>query len=420
MDMLAACAAMDMLAAYAAWDILVPMNETIRLSVAAYAERAKQFEQAGENQAALRLYLIATQLQMLLVNPGDAAACFQLGLTFGQTGEDLQAQSAFRAALLLQPAHAEAWNNFGVLADCSAALRHAVRLAPHRADYHTNLAHLLLADGELAEGFGEWEWRTPSPQRDFTQPRWDGSPYPGKTLLIHAEQGFGDCIQFCRYLPAAARRGGRMIVEMRPPLAGLIGRLEGVAEVIPWGATLPPFDLHLPLPSLARLFHGETIPSPYLSADPVRVAAWQAKISAPGQRRVGLVWAGNPQGADRRRSIPFPAIAGLVQSVPEIAFFGLQRDAAQECAGLVQLGHEIGDFDDLAAALASLDLLISVDTAAAHLAGALGYATWVLLHRGHDWRWRGPWYPRARLFRQETQGDWGSLLERVAGDLRRP
>jgi len=397
------------------------MDERQRLSVADYAARAKEYEQAGDNQAAMRSYLIATHLQMLLLNPGNAAAsfepCFELGLTLGRAGEDDRAQAAFRAALAIRPGHAKGWANFGVLTDDCTALRRAVRVAPDNADFHTNLAHALLNQGHFAEGFREWEWRAPSPPRDFSQPRWDGRPYPGRTLLIHAEQGFGDCIQFSRYLPRAARLGGRLVVEMRPPLAGPIARLDGVAEVVPWGEKLPPFDLHLPLPSLANLFHGEETAAPYLAADPARVASWRDRVAAPGRRKVGLVWAGNPDGHDKRRALPFPPIEALVRALPDIAFFSLQREGNDICEGLTALGPAIGDFDDLAAALASLDLLISVDTAAAHMAGALGHEVWVLLRAGHDWRWRGDWYPRARLYRQDKEGDWTRVLAKVTEDL---
>jgi hypothetical protein len=395
------------------------MDEKTRPTVAAYAEQAKEYEQAGDVQAAMRSYLIATHLQMLILNPGDASVCFQLGLAFSQNGEDHHAQAAFKAALVLVPSHAEAWNNLGVLTDRSAALHHAVRLVPGRADYHTNLAHTLLAEGSYQEGFREWEWRTPSPQRDFAQPRWDGSPFPGKTLLIHAEQGFGDTIQFSRFIPDAVRLGGRVIVEMRPPLSGLLRRLDEAAEITEWGAPLPSFDLHLPLPSLARFFHRQTVARPYLAADPARVAKWQRRLPVDGRKKVGLVWACNPEAADQRRSIPFPAIARLMRSLPQIAFFSLQREGAQECDGLTQWGPEIADFDDLAGALAALDLLICVDTAAAHLAGALGFETWVLLRRTHDWRWRDRWYQRTRLFVQQTEGDWVQVLIRVAQNLGR-
>jgi hypothetical protein len=392
------------------------MDENSRPTVAAYAELAKRHEQAGDVRAAMRSYLIATHLQMLLLNPNDAAACFQLGLSFSQAGEDRHAQAAFEAALVLQPTHAEAWNNFGVLTDRVAALRRAVVLAPGRADYHTNLAHTLLSAGQFAEGFREWEWRAALPKRDFAQPRWDGMPYPGKTLLIHAEQGYGDCIQFARFLPQAAHLGGRLIVEIRPPLAGALGRMEGVAEIIPWGAPLPPFDLHLPLPSLAKLFHAEPPSIPYLTADPAR----SFPLRATEKRKVGLVWACNPGAPDQRRSIPFDSIAALVARCPDIAFFSLQREGERICEGLTPLGGRIGDFDDLAAALLSLDLLISVDTAAAHMAGALGRDLWVLLPHAADWRWRPEWYPAARRYRQDRPGDWNSVLDRVAEDLGQP
>lgn len=397
------------------------MDDRQRPSVADYAAQAKRYEQAGDTQAAMRSYLIASHLQMLLLNSGEAGAgfdsCFQLGLAFSQAGEEDRAQAAFKAALVLRPRHAESWANFGTVADHAEALRRAVQIAPDRADFHTNLAHALLDSGQFAEGFREWEWRVPSPPRHFAQPRWDGAPYPGKTLLVHAEQGFGDCIQFGRYLPLAARLGGRLVVEMRPPLIGPFARLGGLAEVVPWGARLPPFDLHLPLPSLARLFHGQPAPAAYLAADPARTEVWRGRLAAPGRHRVGLVWACNPEAPDQRRSVPFALIEGLVRAHPDIAFFGLQREGNDQCGGMTALGSAIGDFDDLAAALASLDLLISVDTAAAHLAGALGHDVWVLLRAGHDWRWRGEWYPRAKPYRQEEEGDWSGALARVTEDL---
>jgi len=401
------------------------MDERQNLSVADYAARAKEYEQAGDAQAAMRSYLIATRLQALQLNPGDGAACFELGLTLGQTGNDDQARAAFKAALLVRPGHAESWANFGVLSDNSSALRRAVRVAPNRADFHTNLAHALLHEGRFAEGFREWEWRRPSPPRDFSQPRWDGAPYPSKTLLIHAEQGFGDCIQFGRYLPLAAqlggKLGGKLVVEMRPPLAGPIARLlDGIAEIVPWGTPLPPFDLHLPLPSLANLFHGQATPSPYLSADPARIEAWRERLDMPGRRKIGLVWACNPGAADQRRSAPFPLIEKLVRDHPTIAFFGLQREGNERCAGMTPLGPQIKDFEDFAAILASLDLLVSVDTAAAHLAGALGRETWVLLREKPDWRWLGDWYPNTRLYRQDKEGDWAGVLARVTEDLNHP
>ena len=412
---------MGVLAADPACAILAPMNdigdERQRHSVADYAAQAKRYEQSGDVQAAMRSYLIATHLQMLLLNSNDAAACFQLGMMFGQAGEEDRAQAAFKAALVLEPRHAEAWANFGVLRGESAPLRHAVSLAPGRAEFHTNLAHALLGEGRLAEGFHEWEWRQPSPPRTFAQPRWDGGAYAGKTLLIHAEQGFGDCILFGRYLPLAAQLGGKLLIEMRAPLAGPIARLAADAEIVLWGAPLPPFDLHLPLPSLAHLFHGRETPSPYLSADPARIEAWRDRLTAPGRRRVGLVWACNPNAAEQRRSIPFPLIEKLIADHPGIAFFGLQREGNDRCEGMTPLGPDIGDFEDFAAILASLDLVISVDTAAAHLAGALGRAAWIPLREKPDWRWRGDWYPSAKLYRQDKDGDWAGVLAKVSEDL---
>jgi tetratricopeptide (TPR) repeat protein len=398
-------------------------------SVRRYAELAKLQEQAGLADSALANYLTATLLQATELAPHDAASWLQLGLALHRQHRSDRARAAFRAASLLRPAMAEAHNNLGGLAEGEAAiapLRRAVTLAPASADYHTNLAHALLAAGHLAEGFREWEWRTPSPRRDFAQPRWQGQRLNGQTLLVHAEQGYGDSIQFSRYLEAAAAMGGRLVVETRAPLAGLLRRLPAVGELVLWGDPLPPFDWQIPMPSLAALFPPPPWQGPYLSADPAKSADWRRAVAArdDGRRRIGLVWSGNPRGHDPLRAMPFDIIADWAATMPQIQFFGLQRELPEQASGaIIQLGAGIADFDDLAGAVTAMDLLISVDTAAAHLAAALGRPVWPLLHNAADWRWWGPtpdasiWYPSARLFRQDQPGDWAGVLRQVGAAL---
>lgn len=399
-------------------------------SVALYAALAQAQQQAGQSEAALRSYMLATLLQAAQLVPLDGRNWMQLGLAFHQQGREDYAWAAFRAALLVQPLMAEAYNNLGSLSQGEFALtqqRRALRLVPHHAAFHSNLAHALLGLGHWQEGFREWEWRTPSPPRDFTAPRWQGQDFAGQTLLVHAEQGYGDSLQFARFLPLVIARGGRVILESRQPQIALLQRIAGLADIIAWGDELPPFDWQISLPSLASLFPPPP-PSPYLSADPEKSRKWReilAEARPKGRgRRIGLVWAGNPRGHDPRRAIDYQMIAKLVASLPDDHFVGLQRELTGLETEFPQLGAQIDDFDALAAVMVELDLVISVDTAAAHLAGALGREVIVLLHHAADWRWWGAaedtsfWYPSARLYRQRRQGDWLDVIERLAGDLR--
>lgn len=401
------------------------------------------YQALGQPERAMQALVIATCLQGVQIHPDDVQGWFQLGVTLAQAGRHRGAVWAFRLALTLQPAFDEILNNLGISLqnlflpeEAVRAHRRAVARTPGNAGHHCNLAHALLSAGHLAEGFAEWEWRPLSPPRGFTQPRWDGTSFAGKTLLAHAEQGYGDVIQFCRYLPEAARRGGRLIVECRTPLAGLLRRMPGVFEVIEWGSPLPDFDLETPIPSLARALRidagdlAATDGSPYLDADPGRLAAWRARLAGKGDDgalKVGLVWAGNAAGHDPKRAVPADLLAGLGR-IPEITLYNLQREGGETVGkgnclpDMIDLGSEITDFDDLAAILSELDLLISVDTAAAHLAGALGRPVWTLLHSSPDWRWlpgpdRTAWYPSMRLYRQTTSGDWPAVIARLGADL---
>lgn len=364
------------------------------------------------------------------------------------TGRPEEAAASLRAALALSPADASALVALGTVEQAQlrtrqaeTAWRRAMIADPEDPNAHMNLAWALLIDGRYREGWPEFEWRWrrrdfTSPQRGFTQPLWDGAPLDGRTILLHAEQGHGDTIQCLRYVPLVAARGGRVILECSAVLRALLGDLGGIAEYIPTGQPLPPFDLHCPLMSLPLAFGTtvETIPFPasYLRADPARTARWRSRMmpdgGAPGLR-VGILWAGNPGfKGDRDRSPRLAALAPIL-GVPGVRFYGLQmgdgrRDMETVALppGFVDLGGEIADFGDTAAIMANLDLVITSCTAPAHLAGALGVPTWVLLTFAPDWRWLlhredSPWYASVRLFRQQRRGDWPGVVDRVRAEL---
>jgi hypothetical protein len=255
-----------------------------------------------------------------------------------------------------------------------------------------------------------------------------------KTVLLHAEQGFGDTIQFARYVPLLAATGAKVVLEVQSELTALMARLDGGAEIIGRGEALPPFDVHCPLGSLPLALRTEpdTVPAeiPYLSADDASLAKWSARIGALARPRIAIAWSGNADHFnDRNRSIPFARLAPLF-SIPA-RFVSIQRDVRSQDAGklaaetrVTHLGGELADFTDTAAAIALSDLVISADTAVAHLAGAMGRPLWVLIPFQPDWRWTldgetSPWYPTARLFRQTSLGDWDGVIARVAAELGR-
>jgi hypothetical protein len=269
---------------------------------------------------------------------------------------------------------------------------------------------------------------------EFAEPPWDGRPLEGRTLLLHAEQGFGDAIQFIRYLPLAAERGGRIIIECQAQLQRLFQINAGGSQIVASGQPMPDFDSHCPLLSLPWVF-GTTLASvpdivPYLRADAENVGSWRQRLAEHSQVvKVGLVWSGNPAHKnDRCRSMTLARLAPLAQT-RGVRFFSLQKgEAATEARTpppgmeLIDWTEELTDFADTAALIAHLDLVIAVDTAVAHLAGAMGKPVWTLLPFVPDWRWLleredSPWYPSMRLFRQPFWGDWDSVIERVADEL---
>lgn len=313
------------------------------------------------------------------------------------------------------------------LAECNAVLA----LYPDHAEAHWNRSLLLLLTGRYEEGWDEYEWRWrkrrfTSPLREFGVPQWGGERLSGRRILIHAEQGFGDTIQFCRYLPLVAGQGAEVVFECHQPLVNLMKSLPGNIQVIPFGTLLPSVDLHCPLLSLPRIFGTTpaTIPAliPYLSPPPRHLLFWEDLLAAQDGLKIGLCWKGKPY-PDPGRSCPAELLAPL-GTVPGVTFYSLQVEHEQNrfpfsCNGFAPL---LLDFSDSAALVAQLDLVITIDTAVAHLAGALGRNTWAMLPYAPDWRWglqgdSTPWYPKMRLFRQREANGWEDLVKSVADVL---
>jgi tetratricopeptide (TPR) repeat protein len=387
--------------------------------------------------------------QALTARPAYAEAASNLGSALRAQGRLTEAEAALVDALRLRPAYATALANLGLVLqeqgrwrEALSAFDRSLAADPRHPAARGNRAMLLLLLGRLEEGFAEyeWRWRMPgfaTPPRDFAAPAWDGAPLDGATLLVHAEQGLGSAIQFVRYLAPAAARGARVVLECQPPLLRLFRQSLAtgggpIAQLIAKGDPLPAFDRHLPLMSLPHALGTtlDTVPAavPYLRADDDDVARWRIRLGASSVPRIGLVWAGNRRHEnDHNRSLPAAALAPLVASSPA-SFFSLQvpvtdDDLAVFPAGRVtDLAPHLHDFADTAAVLQVLDLVITCDTAVAHLAGALGRPAWLLLPIVPEWRWLldrddSPWYPSLRLFRQRESGGWAEAIERVSAAL---
>ncbi|GEO81536.1 glycosyltransferase [Pararhodospirillum oryzae] len=309
-------------------------------------------------------------------------------------------------------------------------------LDPNYPENGKNLGMCLLLKGDLPRGFAAYEGRFASKLdvlgRSYPQPRWDGRPFPGRTLFLHSEQGMGDTLQFIRYVPLVKILGSRVIVECQEPLLPVVRTVKGADEVIAAGTTPPPFDLYCSLMSLPYLL-GDTLSTlpadvPYVSVPGPAPRLFQEARATSAPFKVGLVWAGSPgHGNDRRRSMALSALAPLLD-VPGVTFFSLQKGPAADQLSafkgrLIDLGPALSDFGDTAAVVSQLDLVIAVDTSIIHLAGALGRPVWALLAFHPDWRWLleredTPWYPSMRLFRQGPDGRWGPVVERVRAALQ--
>jgi hypothetical protein len=351
----------------------------------------------------------------------------------------------YDAALAAMPCHPQILTNRGHAlrrldrpAEALADLAAAMAAAPDFAEAHFEAAMAHLALGDFASGWKQYEWRWKTGafawrRRSFRASPWvDDQPVAGKTILLHAEQGFGDTIQFIRYAPLLVRQGANVICEVQPPLLALLSGLEGITFVAA-GAPLPVFDLHCPLMSLPLAFGTQpaTVPdaAPYLQVPRERQRYWQARLPSAARPRVGLVWSGSPtHHNDRNRSIPLARLARLITET-DVTWISLQTEVRASDAetlrtlpGLVQLGGELRDFADTAAVIADLDAVVSVDTSVAHLAGALGQRTMILLPHAADFRWMrscgdSAWYPTATLLRQCAFGDWDSVIERLREEI---
>ena len=384
----------------------------------------------------------------LAIAPGHPGALYNRGNVLLQLGRYREALAAFDAALAVAPDHPASWNNRGRAlqalnrhAEAIESFDKAIALRKDDADAHSNRALSLLTLGDLERGFAEYEWRwrrtgMTDSRHGYRGTLWLGEyPLGHKTILLHAEQGLGDTIQFARYAPLLARAGATVVLEVQPALKTLFATLPGIASVHARGEPLPAYDVHCPLGSLplALKTAPDTIPAalPYLRAGETRIAKWRPLLQELPGKRVALSWAGNPgHPNDRNRSIDLTLLAPLLE-FDGVSFVSLQRDlrpgdveVLARQPRLRALGPELADLADSAAVLALCDLTITVDTALAHLAGALARPLWIVLPFAPDWRWtlqgeRSPWYPEARLFRQPELGDWTSVVARLRDALAR-
>jgi Flp pilus assembly protein TadD len=401
--------------------------------------------------------------------PDDAEFHFARGSALSALGQPSKACAAFARALALRPDHAPSWLNMGNasadlddlgsaetlyrtairldaalpeahaslaylltmqghLPEAIAACETAIRLRPDFPQAHWNLAITLLLSGDFRRGFTAFEWRKKhnafrKDLPDLPGPKWEGTGIDGRTVLVRAEQGLGDAIQFARYLFPIRDAGGTPILACAPPLVPLFQDIPGV-QTVGLGESLPAYDFWIDEMSLPRLFGTtlDTIPGTagYLRADPIRVEAWRSRL--PPGPKVGVAFAGNPQhSADRRRSIPLDVVLPL-PDITGLGFVNLQHGKSARSLGLPDLTPWMTDFGETAALIENLDLVVTVDTSIAHLAGALGKPVWILLPFAPDWRWLlsrsdSPWYRSATLFRQPAAGDWASVLGRVMQTL---
>jgi Tfp pilus assembly protein PilF len=381
----------------------------------------------------------------LAIVPEHVGALVNRGNALLRLNQPVEALASYDAAQAAMPGHPQILTNRGHAlrkldrpADALVAIEAALAAAPAFAEAHFEAAitHLVLGNFDAGWKAYEWRWKTAAfahYRRPFQSPPWLGNePVSGKTVLLHAEQGFGDTLQFIRYAPLLAGQGAKVICEVQPELLPLLSQLPDVT-VMARGERLPAFDLHCPLLSLPLAFATQpgTVPAaiPYLVAPAERVATWRDRLSQ-GRPRAGFVWSGSPShNNDGNRSIALARLAGLFEEAPIRCFSlqcGLRAADAETLAGLpnlIELGSGFRDFADTAAVIALLDVVICVDTAVAHLAGALGKPVLILLPYAPDFRWmRGrddtPWYPTAKLLRQPGFGDWDSVIVRVADQLR--
>jgi hypothetical protein len=394
--------------------------------------------QSGYNDKALGLIARA-----LRVAPNFPEALNNMGNVFSKMGGLEDALLFFQEAVAQKPDYALAYNHLGSallglgrLDEAAACHEEAIALNPEFANSHFNLGRLYLLMGRLEEGWKEYGWRRQVAEfnyahRPYAQPVWDGGNPDGKNLLLYPEQGLGDFLQFVRYIPLVAAEGGQIILETPTPMTRLLQGFDGAHTLVQFGAPLAEFDCHASLLDLPGILGTtlETIPAPanYITSSPELTDAWAERLGPREDFRIGLVWAGNPEHTnDANRSIDPGLLKPLIQ-IPGISIYNLQveRDGEAKAVfgdAITDLAPELKDFSETAAAIRNLDLVVSVDTSVAHLAGALGHRVWTLLPFVPDWRWLidrddSPWYPSMRLFRQKTAGDWPGVIKRLAAAI---
>jgi len=382
---------------------------------------------------------LANYDRALSLAPNYADALYNRGNSLHELKRYTEAMACYDRLLPMRPDDSDMYNNRGKILkelarydEALEASARAVALKPDSVVAHCNHASLRLVTGDFERGWVEYEWRWMKAdmaphKRHYPQPLWLGrEDITGRTILLHAEQGLGDTIQFCRYAPLVAARGAQVLLEVDPPLVGLMAGLAGPSQVVAKGNVLPDFDFHCPLISLplAMGTRLETIPSrvPYLSASADLSAQWNIRLGSK-RPRVGLAWAGNPKHEhDRERSIGLSALLPLLDA--DAVFVSLHKDIRPEdtdaltASRILHFGDDLKDYAETAALISQLDLVISVDTSVAHLAGALAKPVWVLLAFTPEWRWLlkredSPWYPTARLFRQDESRTWDALIDRL-------
>lgn len=415
----------------------------------AYNNLATVLKEQGKLGEAVESYNKSITLQ-----PDYAMAHCNLGNLLKDLGRFDEAEKSCRRAISLQPDYADAHNNLastlqkqGKNDEAIVSYSMAIKYNPENINAHINRSSALLLTENFKDGWPEYEWRLHTKNCNsgsFHQIQWDGSPLNGKTILVHAEQGFGDIIQFIRYLPMVQAQGGYVIFECLKDLIRLLKNCAGIDEIIEMKSKHNvKFDTHIHLLSLPGIFGSnmDSIPSdiPYITVDPELAEQWRLKLAINNDFKIGIVWAGRPTFKDHYRSCSLADFAPLAE-IPGITFYSLQKGPASEeilnppkDMKIINLDKELKDFSDTAAVMNNLDLIISTDTAVVHLAGAIGKPIWTLLHTSSDWRWflnreESPWYPcpngmagrvGMRLFRQSQFNDWNGVFEQVKRTLKR-
>ncbi|MDR4504152.1 MAG: tetratricopeptide repeat protein [Candidatus Scalindua sp.] len=406
----------------------------------AYNNHGSALQELGQLDEAVESYDHAIELK-----PDYAMAYNNLGSALQELGQLDEAVESYDHAIELKPDYAMAYSNLGSalqelgqLDEAMESYDHAIELMPDEVTAHKNRATVLLLTEKFKEGWAEYEWRLLTRDhrlRDFQQPQWEGERLNGRHIFVHSEQGFGDTIQFVRYLPMVQSLGGHVIFECRQNLYRLLKDCRGIDNIVERtsrsnGAI--PFDLQVPLLSLPGIFGTttDTIPSgvPYITVDPEPAEEWRRYLDSDDNFKIGIVWSGNPKFKNRNRSCSLADFSPLAD-IPGITFYSLQKGNASdetlqppEGMKIVNLENRLNDFAETAAVITNLDLIISTDTAVVHLAGAIGKEVWVLLHYIPDWRWflnrhDSPWYPDMRLFRQTALHDWASVFDQVKAAL---